>query len=119
MTTRNELLLRLKQATVKGSLKTVFDDAIDRITNSTTCEVEATDVRQSATHYAFIYQRRADNPNPTVSAIPGLLPSLENFKGENGNLEMIVCSSDSGSVAIWFSETGNVVGCILLGFAPM
>jgi len=117
MTTRDDLLHRLKEASIRGPLRTVVDDAIGLITKSAICEVKATGSRQSAAHYAFVYQRRADNPNPAVRAIPGLLASLENFKSESGSLEMIACSLDSRSIATWFSENGEIVGCMLLGSA--
>jgi hypothetical protein len=76
MTRRDDLLVRLRQASGKGSLQSVLEDAIARIAKSSVCKIEASESRQSTAHYAFIYRRRADNPNPAVRAIPALLSQL-------------------------------------------
>jgi hypothetical protein len=117
MTTPEELVERVKQAYLRGDLRDAVDLSLAQLGQSSKREIEASGSRLPADHYARIYERRAKNPNPAVKAIPGLLVSLENFRCESGNLELILCLLDSGSVAFWFSETGDIVGCMQLGSA--
>jgi hypothetical protein len=114
MKSRSELIERVKRANMQGDLRTVVAQAIERISGSAQCKIDASESRLPAAHYARIYQRRANNPTPAVKDIPGLLASLENFSTEHGNLELLSCSLDNGSVAFWFSDKGDIVGCMLL-----
>jgi hypothetical protein len=115
MKTPEELVKRVRQAHLRGGLHDVVDTSLARVAQSSKCEIEESESRLSAEHYARIYERRAENPHPAVKAIPGLLVSLENFRSESGNLELVLCSLDVGRVAFWFSESGEIVGCMLLG----
>jgi len=117
MTTFNKLAKRVKQSHLRGGLRDVVDVALSQLAQSSKREIEESGSRLSADHYARIYERRAKNPHPAVKAIPGLLVSLENFRRESGNLELVLCLLDSGRAAFWFSEAGDIVGCMLLGSA--
>lgn len=114
MTTRTDILHRLEHAPVRANLVAVQREAVNLIVHSAICEVAGSKSRLSAAHYAGIYKRRADNPDPAVKAIPGLLLSLENFLNETGNLELVSCTLDGGSIiALWFAAEDELLGCML------
>jgi hypothetical protein len=97
------------------NLRPVIQSCLRKLNNSASFSIdESINHNISSDHYYRIYSGRMKNPNGVALLIPGLPESTENFHSKDVMLKLVSVTLDEGrgSIAIWLSENGEILGCM-------
>jgi hypothetical protein len=108
-----EQLVELLTKSATANLGHVTRLCLEKIGNSSRCEITEGEYGLSAKHFHNVYALRMKNPNGIARATPGLPESVENFNKLDGQVKMISVDLDQDSLTVWLSEGLLVEGCMI------
>lgn len=110
---KKEDLLQLLRTDSHPTLAGVIGTCLERIGESTRCDIIEGDYKFSPKHFHDIYAGRMKNPNGVALNTPGLPESVENFSELTGLLKGISAYLDQDTLTVWLSEDSSIAGCII------